>query len=347
MAYANLSTADVGKWDTKYHQLEQQFPTLTNPIAKRKTMAQMETYATRVEERINRDMRTVQDYFEQHKRTVNQLLAEANQEIKYARSIAAKYKKDPRKTEYVPQLKHSAKKLGDLHKAMKADALDFGQAWFGYRGSPTNHIPRKHLTTFFSVRSRLMNEQKVMSSLFEQVKAMQREAASLVAVAEKATMKADIKRNQGQQRPIADAQRIAADAAAQVAKILQDLQNPKGTKPQPTSITSGRNALRGFVQAKNYSEATRISAEGMWKNAEAAYKAMLPKVASMETLYANAKKALRSNELTDNTVKLHLASIAQAIKTAKTDLKKSEGEYKEARSYFSTWQSGYKRANKK
>jgi hypothetical protein len=230
---------------------------------------------------------------------------------------------------------------------MKADALSFGQAWFGYRGTFATNVPKKHLATAYAIRSKVMNDQKVMSSIYEQVKAMHREAASLVLIMDKAAMKRDITKHHAAQRPITDAQKIARDGSAKIQAIFADYQNPKGTKPQPGSITSGLNAVRGFVNNKNYAEATRISAEGMWKNAEAAYKAMLPKLANMEKLYENTKKALRSNELTDNTVKNELASAAQAIKSAKDDLKKYTPEYNQAKSFFTKWQSGYKAAQKK
>ena len=347
MAYNAVPTTDIGNLDDDYKDAADQLPGATDNSARARITAQMQSLATQIEERANKDVRIVQGYFAQHQRTINQMHNQAKAELKNAKDLAAKFKKDAKKTEFVPQVKRSVQKLDTLYKGMKADALSFGQAWFGYRGTFAGNVPKKHLATFFAARSKIMNDQKVMSAIFEQVKGMHREAASLVPIMEKAAMKRDITKNQGTQRPIADAQKIARDGSAKIQAILADVQNPKGLKPRPNSITSSVNTLRGFVNNKSYAEATRISAEGMWKNAEGAFKAMGPKIASMDKLYENTKKALRSNELTDNTVKNELTSAAQAIKTAKTDLKKYTGEYNQAKSLFTKWQSGWKAAQKK
>jgi len=347
MAYNPVPATDIKDLDDDYKDAADNLPGATDNAARARITSQMQSLATQIEERANKDLRIVQGYFAQHQRAINQMQTQAKAELKNAQDLAAKFKKDPKKTEFVPQVKRSVQKLDTLYKGMKADALSFGQAWFGYRGSFATHVPKKHLATAYAIRSKLMNDQKVMSAIFEQVKGMHREAASLVLIMDKAAMKRDITKHHAAQRPIGDAQQIARDGSAKIQSILADVQNPKGLKPKPNSIASSLNTLRGFVNNKKYDEPTRIAAEGMWKNAEAAFKAMGPKIASMDKLYENTKKALRSNELTDNTVKNELASAAAAIKTAKTDLKKYTGEYNQAKSFFTKWQSGFKSAQKK
>jgi hypothetical protein len=148
----------------------------------------------------------VQGYFAEHARNVNNWYAEAEQELKHAQATAAKYKKDPTKApEFPAQLKAVVRKLDQTYRDMKADANAYGTAWFGYRQTIGLDLPDKHLARFEAQRNKLINDQKVMAVKFTRVKAMRAEAASLVQVADKATLKSKIKTNKAGQRPINDA----------------------------------------------------------------------------------------------------------------------------------------------
>jgi hypothetical protein len=249
----------------------------------------------------------------------------------------------------VPQLKHVAQKLDALRQKMQDDANDFGQAWFQYRSAPVTYLPAKYQATFKLSRSKLMNAQKAMAVTFEKMKAMRREADSLVTVAEKATMKAGIREGVTPPggRPIGDAQRIAHDGAVVIARTLADLKQPKGSKPRPDNISTSVTSIGSLLTGKQFSAQSLVAAQGSLANAEAAFGAMQTKLASMQKQYANLKKALRSNELSDSRVKAELANAADDIKEAQTEVKTAEANIRKARATFGKYQTAWKAAQKK
>jgi hypothetical protein len=100
------------------------------------------------------------------------------------------------------------------------------------------------------------------------------------------------------------------------------LQNPKAPSPRPENIKTAVTNLEAIVKQKKYEQKHKQAADGVWANAEAGFKLMTTKLASMETLYANTKKALRSTEQTDAGVKLDLENAADDIKTAPNSTQK-------------------------
>jgi hypothetical protein len=74
-------------------------------------------------------------------------------------------------------------------------------------------VPARHLSYFHAERSKIINDQKVVSARLAAVKGLKEQAEALVQIAGKATLKKNIKAG-GAQRPIADAQKVARAGAA-------------------------------------------------------------------------------------------------------------------------------------
>jgi hypothetical protein len=348
MAYTATPGADVSGWDDDYKKAATALATETDNAKKAKLTAEMQALATRVEERLNRDIQIVRRNFAEHTRNVDKLVTQAQQELKQAQATAASYKKNPAKTELPGQIQYAVKKLAGFEQAIKDDAHAFGDAWKDYRANVVKDIPARHLSYFHAERSKIINDQKVISTKLAAVKGLKEQAEALVQIAGKATLKKNIKAG-GAQRPITDAQKMARELAQQMDDLLTELRTPKGLATKPDSVTSGANSLVTQSNNKNWTQTPGALAGslGLWKNAEAGYKLMVTKAAAMEKVLAAKKKAFRSDELKDATVKAELLKADQCLKDAKTDVKAKEKDYTKAKAAITKIQAAFKAAAKK
>ena len=123
MAYTSLPGTVVSKWDDDYDDLKKQLAKEKDPIKKRKLTYDMSQLVNKIEARLNKDIRSVKTYYGQHATVVDKCLANAAKEYKNAKKLASDFKKSPKKTEFVPQLKRSIQLITASEKALKDEFL--------------------------------------------------------------------------------------------------------------------------------------------------------------------------------------------------------------------------------
>lgn len=331
MAYKLLDNADLQEWNTAYGELSNAYAAEANKPQRNdaelaKLTARMQSLATQVEEHLSEVGRQLRTYYDQHLGKVNNWERLSEQTIAAARKSAADYKKDT-STGLPPQLQQAVEDLGLWDTAIEQDAVQLGAAWFGYRADGAmNRIPDKHKAAFRSLRSKLMDEQKPVTTIRTKIKGYKAEAEGLVKVAAKATMKAGIKAGTGVQRPISQARDEARALAQDMADELERVRNPPGTATAPNSIRTTKQSIRENSQDRNYTKTPgNVTLLTSRKNLlKTGIKLMHTRVAAMEKLLAVRTKAFRSNELSDATVKADMKRAQKSLKDAQTELKATE-----------------------
>ena len=329
MAYPKLSADDVKQWDDDYEDLEGKQDSEQDDQKKAELTAAMQSLAVKVEERLNADIQAVRRYSKTRHQNAEKFAAEAEAELKNAKAAAAAYKKKPGKTELPPQVKHSIRKIGDLERAYQDDGNDYGAAWFDYRSSPVSNVPAKHVATFISLQGSIVNDDKQLGVQLQKIIAAKHQAEALLAITDKAAMKADIKSGTGTQRPIADAQHAARDLATQMATLLNQLRNPTDMSTPPTGITSAKGNLTGLLTDERFWSGTSPmkSARSVWSNVQIANKLMTAKAANMEKVLATKTRGFRSKELADPVVADELKKANLSVKAAKKEVKDRQADY--------------------
>ena len=331
--YPKLSADDVKQWNTDYEQLRGQLERETDDKKKAELTASMQSLAVRIEERLTKDIQTARRYSKIRHHNVDAFVAEAQNELKLAKSKAAEFKKKPSKAGLPPQVRDSIKKIVEIEKAFVADGLDYGGAWFEYRGSPAGKIPAKYVSTFTAIQGTLVNDDKPLGLAQQKIAAAKHEAEALLAITDKAAMKASVKAGTGAQRPIADAQQAAKDLATQMATLLNLLEHPADASTPPDGISGARETLTGvskeagFLQKPNALKGVRSN----WSNVQIAYKLMTAKTTNMEKVLATKTKGFRSKELDDTVVKAELKKAAQSVKAAQKIVKEKDADYAAAK----------------
>jgi len=337
MAYKVLDDTDIKKWNTDYDDLVKALAAEHDPAEKAKLTAKMQSLGTQVEEHLNGVARQLQGYFKQHTDKVDNWVRMSDQAIANARKAAAVYKKDT-STGLPPQIKQAADDITLWVKAIGDDSQEYGAAWFAYRGAMANKVPAKYQTAFLAVRSKLMDDQKIIITKQTKLKGYAAEAEGLLQVAAKATMKAGIKAGTGVQRPIADAQKDARDLATQMAAELAELRAPRGLATQPSAITNAKDMAKVDSKSKAFNKTPEnvTVVNSRKKNVESGIKLMRTRVAGMDKVLATKLKGFRNSELNDPTVKAEIKKAQKSLKEAKVDLSTSELEAKKALDYLAT-----------
>jgi len=332
MDYTDVPATDVSAWDDDYKELKDDIALENDGNAKRRKTIELQKLAVKIEKRMGTDMDMVQRNQGLHLRETARIMAASQQEIKRARSLAASYRKKPQNAQFVAQLQVSIRALADLENDLKADNQAYGAAWIDYRGEPVKTVPEKIRTAFGARRQVLINADKPVFLKLHQLQAFRHEADALTHLTDKAAMKADLKRNVPQ-RPIADAQRAAHDLATQMDNMLKILRTPAGQTPKPAQITSAKNTLvpRSTNPASLQVPNALGTSRSMWVNGESAYKLMVAQAASMEKVLTIKIRALRTNELSDPTVKAELVTARQHLAAAKLDIKNKTADYNAAK----------------
>jgi hypothetical protein len=129
MAYTATPGADVSGWDDDYKTAATALAKETDNAKKAKLTAEMQSLATRVEERLSRDLQIVRRNFTERSRNMDKVVALAPTELKQAQATAASYKKNPGKIELPGQLQYAVKKVAGFEQSIKDDAHAFGDAW--------------------------------------------------------------------------------------------------------------------------------------------------------------------------------------------------------------------------
>jgi hypothetical protein len=329
MAYKLLDNTDIKGWNTDYQTLTDALATETDATERAKLTARQQALGTQVEEHLNAVGRQIRAYFTEHKAKVDNWQRLSEQAITNARKAASTYKKDT-STGVPPQLQQAAADMALWAQAIAADAQEFGAAWFHYRATVANKVPGKYQATFIAMRSKVMEDQKTITTKQTKIKGYVAEAEGLVKLAAKATMKSEIKAGTGVQRPIADAQRDANELAAQMAAELVELRSPRGLATQPAAISNAMSMARNDAKNKGFTKTTEnaTAVAARKKTFESGIKLMRARAASMEKVLAVKTKAFRSSELADATVKASIKAAKLSLKDAKADLKVSEAEAK-------------------
>lgn len=305
----------------------------------------MDQLAEDMRDRCLRDLAVIERGFAEHQKSVAKWEQDAAANLAEAKKVSVKIKKNPTHKELPDQLKHFTKQIALSAASIKTDAKDYGESWKTYRGNPwasaasvagTYKFPEKYTGEFMTRRGAIINDQKAIGTALDRVRAMQREAESLALITDKAVLKQSIAAGNSGQRPIAAAQKIAADGATQSAELLANLKQPKGLTPKPESVTTNANNLKGLVDRKEWPKTPKdmITYDGVWKNAEAGYKRLVVIEANLKTLSANLQKGLRSTELKDPQIKQSLAQIAANIKEASTLVKAKAKDYAVAKAAY-------------
>ena len=332
-SYPKLSAADVKQWDDDYKQLRGQLAQEQDLQQKEKLEGELQALAVKIEERLTKDIQAVRRYSKTRHHNVDSFVNEAQAELKLAKDKAAEFKKKPGKAGLPPQVKDSIEKITDIEKAFQADGLAYGDAWFDYRGSPVREAPEKYIRTFKTIQGQLVEDDKVLGMALQKIVAAQHQAEALLAITDKAAMKAGIKAGTGAQRPIEDAQIAAKELAAQMASLLLLLRDPADMSTPPRGITSGKESLIGVARDPKYLQQPNAmkAARSVWFNVQLTRKLMLAKVANMEKVLATKSKGFRSSELADPAVKLELKKAAQSVKDANKDIKALDADYAAAK----------------
>lgn len=329
MAYPVLKDTDIKAWNNDYQALADALANEADATERKKLDAKMQSLGTQVEEHLNEVGRQIRAYFSQHSAKVDNWLRLSELAITNARKAAATYKKDTR-TGVPPQLQQAVADMTLWAQAITDDAQAFGAAWFGYRAAMANKVPEKYQATFKTLRAKVMEDQKAITTKQTKIKGYIAEAEGLVKLAAKATMKAGIKAGTGVQRPIADAQHDARDLATQMAADLNELRAPRGLATQPGAISNAMQMARNDSKDKAFTNTPANAAlvAARKKTFESGIQLMRTRVASMEKVLSTKLKAFRTNELSDATVKAEVKKAQQSLKDAKSDLTVSEAEAK-------------------
>ena len=332
-SYPKLSAADVKQWDDDYKQLRGQLAQEQDLQQKEKLEGELQALAVKIEERLTKDIQAVRRYSKTRHHNVDSFVNEAQTELKRAKDKAAEFKKKPGKAGLPPQVKDSIKKITDIEKAFQADGLDYGGAWFDYRGSPVREAPEKYIRSFKTIQAQLVEDDKVLGVALQKIVAAQHQAEALLAITDKAAMKAGIKAGTGAQRPIEDAQKAAQELEAQMASLLHLLRDPADMSTPPRGITSGKESLIGVARDPKYLQQPNAmkAARSVWFNVQLTRKLMLAKVANMEKVLATKSKGFRSSERADPVVKLEIEKAAQSVKDANKDIKDLDADYAAAK----------------
>ena len=331
--YPKLSADDVKQWDTDYEQLRGQLAQEPDNQNKEKLEGELQSLAVRIEERLTKDIQAVRRYSKTRHHNVDAFVNEAQNELKLARDKAAEFKKKPGKAGLPPQVRASVQKIADIEKAYQADGLDYGGAWFEYRGSPVKNVPVKHLRTFKTIQGQLVEDDKVLGLALQKIVSAQHQAEALLAITDKAAMKAGIKAGTGAQRPSADTQKAATDLAAQMATLLNLLRAPNDMSSPPNTISTGKGTLTGVANDPKFLKQPNAmkTARSVWFNVQLTRKLMTTKAANMEKVLATKSKGFRSSELSDPVVKAELKKAAQSVKDAHKDIQDLDADYAAAK----------------
>lgn len=332
MAYKVLDDRDIKKWNLEYEEMSDKLAALpqnADPTERAKLTADMQALGNQVKAHLDEVGPKMRTYLNQHFAKVDNWVRLSELAITNARKAAATYKKDT-STGVPPQLHQAAADMTLWSKAIADDADEFGDAWFGYRGEMANKIPAQYQASFKALRAKVIEDRKSDTIKQTKIKGYIAEAEGLVKLTAKTTMKAGIKAGSGVQRPIADAQHDARELATQMAAELNELRNPHGFATTPHTISTTMESVRENSKDKAYTKTTGNMAllSGRKKIFENGIQLMRTKAASMEKILATKTRALRSNELSDATVKAEIKKAQQSLKDAKADLKASEVDAK-------------------
>lgn len=349
MAYTLLPATQVSTWDDEFEDLTDELANETNERARRLIEREMESLGVKIEKRLLLDMGKARGYYNQHVTKTNTWLAEALKLGKTAEALAAKFKSNPAKTEYVAQIKLIQVRLDAINQAITDDANDMGAAWFQYRGAVAGNVPAKYKAKFLALRSSMMNDSKSLSPKQQQVVTTKRQVKALLAITDKAKLKSAIKAGTSTDRPLATAQQMATALAARELKLLNELRDPPGLQSKPATLENVTPVLENSAGDKvtKWDNQAMITFRGSVANGTSAVKLMETRLAGMVKIYDSTKKGFRSTELKDDTVKTQLALAAQHVADAKADVKKSSGLLKRMRAALAKLESTYKAQQRK
>jgi hypothetical protein len=333
MAYPKLSADDVKHWDDDYEDLEDKLGHESDDQKKAEFTAAMQSLAVKIEERLNADIQAARRYSKTRRQNADKFAADAEAELKRARNTAAAFKKKPGKTNLPAQLKQSIQKIADLEQDFQDDGLAYGAAWFDYRSSPVSNVPDKYTATYTAIQGSIVNDDKRLGVQLQKIIAAKHQAEALLAITDKAAMKADIKAGTGTQRPIADAQQAARDLATQMDTLLNLLHHPSDMSTPPTGIISGKGTLTGLLTDKKFwnNPAGMKTARSVWSNVQIANKLITTKAANMEKVLATRTRGFRTKELADPVVAKEMKTAADKVKEAKKEVKDRAADYAAAK----------------
>lgn len=344
MAYTALPATQIDTWDNEYNDLTNELANENNERARRLVQREMDSLGGKIEKRLLLDMGKVRGYYNQHVSKVDVWLAEALKLGKTAEALASKFKSNPKKTEYVAQIKLIETRLGAIHKAITDDANDMGAAWFEYRGAVAGHTPAKYKAKFLALRSSMMNDSKSLSPKQQQVVSTKRQVKALLAITDKAKLKRAIKAGTGPDRPLATARQLATALAARELKLLNELRDPPGLQSKPFALENATPLIENSASDKTtqLTNQDMITYRGSIANGVSAVKLMETRLAAMTKIYDSTTKGFRNAELKDDTVKAQLALAAQHVADGKADIKTTTGYLKRMQTALAKLEATYK-----
>ena len=348
MAYTALPMTDVNNWDLEYKDKAEELEKERDPLARQRLQAELRELGEQIEARIVLDMGKVEDYHAEHAGNVKAWQAQAVKLGKTAQALAAGYKKNPKRTEAVPQIKRILTELAEIDRAITDDATLMGAAWFDYRQGVATHLPEEYLARFKVMRSTTMNAGKAVQVRQQQVVTIRREVKALLAITDKVKLKVAIKANTGTDRPIQEARRLATELAARELKLLNELRDPPQGQAKPLSLRNGAPKIEDLVEeGKQLSALDMTNWRGAVANGASAAGLMVNRLAGMQKILDSTKKGLRSAELKDATVQTQLAAAVKHITDAKQDVKVGQGYLKRMKAALAKLESRYKAQQRK
>jgi hypothetical protein len=335
MDYPVLNTTAVAKMISDIGQLNHDLAGKTNDTERAKVTAQIQSTGIKLEERLNKDIRILKGYFTTHQDKATRWLAQSQVELKDATNLAAAFKKDPKKTELMPQLKRAIDGIDLIQQTANQDFQEYGQAIVPYRALGSTAETKKYFTTFSEIRGRMIDDEMANMVKKRQIDNLRKQADALLDVTAKASMKADIKKTGAAQRPIGDAQAAAKALVSELDHDLVELNTPPGMLPKPSTIRAqGILIFTGLAANKNLVKGDKDSVDKTWKNVDGAYQTAAARLATMKKVAATRTKGFRSNELSDPVVKAELAKAQDRIKTADTAFKQYDKDYAAAKKLY-------------
>ncbi len=344
MAYTAIPADHVKDLNNKYKTVTD---TLAKPGTKEETLrlaGLQKLYLEDIKDSLTDDMAQLTTNFGLHQKNIDNIIKASQVDLKYARQITAKYK-SKQYPEYPDQVRHVAAKLVKAVNTAQQDALDFGDAWKGYRENVAKDVPPATYAAAEAVRKRIINDSKITAAKIVQLKAAANEAETLLGIVGKATRK----RVTGVDQPLAEAQRAAAAVSKKLADLLDEARNPPGRGTQPNSIkTNSEYLVQGAADKKLTDVPSNLSNnEGRWANVEASWKGLNTRALSMEKVLSDSKKGFRSTELADPLVKAEMAKAAVSVAAVKADVKLYAGHYTKAKAAIAKIKAAYAAKKKK
>lgn len=344
MPYPLLSITELKNWNDAFEQLNNQLAAAQTDDERANVTNHMRALGNEVKHHLDQRGETLQSYFTQHFKKVDNWNKLAEKSIKAARKAADAYKKDPRGGT-PPQIQQAVEDLRLWEAAIGEDGNEMGAAWRFYRtDGEMNKIPVEYKTDFFAIRSRLMDEQKDVTNVRTKIKGYHAEAEGLLKVAAKVTMKAGIKAGTGVQRPLEEALADAKELAKQMAAELELVNNPPGTATAPGTIRTIKQSIRENASDRTFAKTPgAVTLLNSRKNlVKSGLKLMKVRVTGMEKLLAVKTKGFRKNELTNGEVRGWVRAAEKTLKDAQKALKTTTDDANKALTYAAQLEARWK-----